>query len=392
MTVAVEMYRSVPRYLAARAAGSRAKGILAGPVAPLRLVDGPGPTLPAAGWARVRPRLAGICGSDLNTIAGTASFYFSALVSMPFVPGHEVVGTLLDACGDLPAGERVILSPVLACAARGIDPPCGPCAAGDTALCERVTAGHVRPGLQTGYCASTGGGWSGMLVAHRSQLHPVPDGLSDEAAVMVEPAACAVHAVRRARVPRDGTVLVVGAGTVGLLTIAALRAHAEAGRLISVAKHGRQAELALAFGASHVVSTSDALGAVRRATRAFRCAPERSPAFLLGGADVSFECAGSRAALDLALRATRARGRVVLAGMPAGADLSPAWFRELEVVGAYTGGAAFGDAVRLAEDAALGKLVSAAYPLAGWRQALDHAFSAGSLGSVKVVFDPRLDS
>ena len=50
------------------------------------------------------------------------------------------------------------------------------------------------------------------------------------------------------------------------------------------------------------------------------------------------------------------------------------------------------DAVlRLAEDGGLGKLVSAVYPLAGWRQALDHAFSAGSLGSVKVVFDPRLD-
>ena len=67
--------------------------------------------------------LSGICGSDLATIAGRSSFYFSPLVSLPFVPGHEVVGELLDDCEDLAAGQRVVLSSVLACAARGEDPP-----------------------------------------------------------------------------------------------------------------------------------------------------------------------------------------------------------------------------------------------------------------------------
>src|SRR5207244_1120660 len=147
-------------------------------------VSGDGPAGAGGGGVRVRPRLAGICGSDLATISGQTSFYFSPLVSMPFVPGHEVVGELFDDLDGMPAGTRVVLEPVLSCLARGLD-PCAACAAGNTSRCDRVTVGHVAPGLQTGYCADTGGGWGRMLVAHRSQLHPVPDALPDERAVLI---------------------------------------------------------------------------------------------------------------------------------------------------------------------------------------------------------------
>jgi threonine dehydrogenase-like Zn-dependent dehydrogenase len=389
VTLSLEIFRSVPRYLVARAVGDRLPGLLTGPVAALRLVHREEPAISAEGWARVRPLLAGICGSDLSTIAGESSFYFSALVSMPFVPGHEVVGELLDDVDGLAAGQRVLLDPLLSCAPRGIEPACGACARGEAGLCERVTGGHLSAGLQTGYCADTGGGWSEVLAAHRSQLHPVPEELSDEDAVMVEPLACAIHAVRRARVPRDGVVLVAGAGTVGLLTTLALRELSEAGRIVVVAKHAHQAALARELGATEVVSPRAALGAVRRATGAFRLHPERSSPFLLGGVDVSFDAAGSAATLDLALRATRSRGTVVLAGMPARVDLTPAWYRELEVIGAYSGAGCFGDAIPLAQSAGLGRLVSAAYPLESWREAVDHALGAGRLGAVKVAFRPQ---
>ncbi|HRK47558.1 MAG TPA: zinc-binding alcohol dehydrogenase, partial [Nocardioides sp.] len=98
----------------------------------------------------------------------------------------------------------------------------------------------------------------------------------------------------------------------------------------------------------------------------------------------------------------RAGGRVVLSGMPAAADLSAAWFRELEVVGTYassqsetlSNGESKG-AFDLAADLAvlepvvqLSKSV-ASYPLHRWREALDHAHAAGRLGTVKVAFDPR---
>jgi threonine dehydrogenase-like Zn-dependent dehydrogenase len=391
MTMCLEVHRSVPKYLGARTIGTKMPGLLAGALSPLRHVDRRDPQPPGDGWARLAPRMSGICGSDLNTLAGRSSLYFSALVSMPFVLGHEVVADLLDDVGELRAGQRAVIDPVLSCAPRGVTPPCPPCEEGQPWLCERVMAGHLRPGLQTGYCNSTGGGWAGMMLAHRTQLHAVPDDLADEAAVMIEPTACAIHAVRRAAIPPGATVLVVGAGTVGLLTVAAVRSLVPTARIIAVAKHGRQAAIAQDLGAT-VVSSDEALGAVRRATGAFRLRPELGLPFLLGGAHVSFECVGSRDSLDLALRATRGRGRIVLAGMPEGADLSPAWFRELELVGAYTGSGAFPEAIELVAEKELGRLVAEAYPLARYREAVDHAMSAGRLGSVKVVFDPRLDA
>jgi threonine dehydrogenase-like Zn-dependent dehydrogenase len=393
----VELFRSAPRFLAERALGSRVPGLVSSPLAPLRLVSVPDPQPTADGWARIRPRLAGICGSDLGTVSGTASFYFSALVSLPFVLGHEVVGDLVEDCGDLPAGTRVVLEPVLSCAARG-QPECESCRAGARGRCDRVTAGHVSPGLQTGYCRDTGGGWSRMFLAHRSQLHPVPDAMDDRVAVLIEPLACAVHTALRARIEPNADVLIVGAGTLGALTTLAVRELTPAGHVTVVAKHRRQRELAERLGASAIVPPDEAVNAVRRASHAIRLRPERGAPFLLGGVDVAVECSGSASGLDLALRTTSAGGRVVLSAIPAGGvDLTPAWFRELELVGAYTGGteiladgprATFDLATDLAARAPLADVVGGTYPLARWREAIDHALAGGRLGTAKVVFDP----
>src|SRR3712207_5330091 len=127
--------RSLPRYAAARVAGSFAPG-LGRRVGPLSLTDGAEPGLPGPGWHRVRPRLAGICGSHLATVDGKSSRYFQPLVSFPFGTGHEVVGELDD-------GTRVVLEPVLACPARGVIPQCGASAAGHTDRCERLAFGHL---------------------------------------------------------------------------------------------------------------------------------------------------------------------------------------------------------------------------------------------------------
>lgn len=404
--LALELFRSVPRYAAARAitAAGSVPGLLVGPLAPVRLLTRPEPEVRHPGWAQVKVHLSGICGSDLGAVTGSTSLYFAGVSSMPCVPGHEVVGTLTEACEDLPVGTRVVLDPVLACAARGLE-PCEQCAAGLTNRCDRVSVGHLRPGLQTGYCASTGGGWGERLVAHRSQMHVVPDGLSDTRAVLVEPLACAVRLAQQARVEEGQTVLVSGAGAVGLFATLALRELTPAGRIVVVAKHGTQASLARAFGATEVVQPAEALRGVRRLTQALTVqtrlpgvASRMDQEFLLGGVDVAVDAVGSAASLDLALRATRAGGRVVLSGMPAkGADLSPAWFRELDVVGTYSSnGDAFDTAIRLATTAPLGDgiggegdVLGAVYPLHRWREALDHASSAGRLGTVKVAFDPR---
>jgi threonine dehydrogenase-like Zn-dependent dehydrogenase len=240
-----------------------------------------------------------------------------------------------------------------------------------------------------------------MLVAHRTQLHPIPDDLPDERAVLVEPLACAVHAALRVRPEPGASVLVVGAGTVGLLTLLALRELTPVGRVLVVAKHPGQQAAARRFGATEVIGPKEATAAIRRSTHAQRLRPERGRSYLLGGVDSAVDCVGSASSLDLAVRTTRAGGRVVLAGMPAGGvDLAPVWFRELEVTGAYAAGTellpdgprdGFELASALAQQATLDGMVGATYPLSRWREALDHAFGAGRLGTLKVAFDPRKD-
>lgn len=390
---ALEIYRSVPRYIAARSLAARVPA-LAG-VAPLRLIDKSAPTKPTQEWARLRPILSGICGSDLATVGGHSSFYFSPLVSMPFTPGHEVVAELLEDVetvfdGPLKAGQRVVLDPQLPCATRGVE-PCEACLDGQPSRCDQVTLGHVSPGLQTGYCKDTGGGWSGELVAHPSQLHAVPDDLSDERAVLVEPLACAVRVAERAAPRGSDSVVIIGAGAVGLLTLLALRGRGFDGRITVVAKYPKQAALAHDLGATAVVGPAEITRSVRRNSHAVVLKPERGTSFLMGGADIVIECAGSSSGLDSALRITRAGGRIVLAGLPAGgADLTPLWFRELSLEGAYSGGPdAFRTALTLAADPRLAALPTSFHPLRHYREALEEAANAGKLGVGKVGFDLR---
>ena len=219
-------------------------------------------------------------------------------MSLPFVPGHEVVGELLDDCDDLKAGQRVVLSSVSGAPRGGRTRRASIARQVTFGRCDRVTAGDLKPGLQTGYCAETGGGWSRLMLAHRSQLWPVPDGMGDDRGA---DRAARVRDPRR--VPREdpcgGTVLVVGAGTVGILTLIAVKAFTHADHVIVSAKHQRQRAAASMAGADDVVRPEHAVKAVRRAEHAMKLTPERGMEFLLGGVDVAIECTGSRSALDL---------------------------------------------------------------------------------------------
>ena len=382
--------RTPLKYVAAHVAGSLAPGRGA-VVGPLRLADVDPVELPGPGWVRIRPRLAGICGSDLATIDGLSSRYFEPIVSFPFVPGHEVVADTAD-------DRRVVLEPVLGCVARGIDPPCPACGRGDLGNCERLAFGHLEPGLQSGFCADTGGGWSTFMVAHESQLHTVPDDLDDDAAVMIEPAACAVHAALRAGVAEGDVVVVLGAGTLGLLSVAALRQLTAAGTIIAAAKHPEQRRLAADLGAD-VVSTPDEMPRlVRRLTGSMAYGPQ-----LTGGADGVLDCVGSDSSIQQSLAVVKPRGRVTLVGMPAVVrlNLTTLWHRETELAGAYAYGTetmtdgrrvrTFDLAFDLVREAKLGRLVSATYPLAEYKAAIEHAANAGRRGAVKVAFDLRLE-
>jgi threonine dehydrogenase-like Zn-dependent dehydrogenase len=376
--------RKVAKYAAAAVAGRLAHGRGAR-VGPLRLaadVDEPVPPAGAEGWVRVRPRLAGICGSDLATIDGRSSRYFEPIVSFPFVPGHEIVGELDD-------GTRVVLQPTLTCAARGIDPMCASCAAGQTNRCEQTTFGHVSPGLQTGFCEDTGGGWGVSLVAHESQLHVVPDDLTDEAAVLVEPAACAVHAA--SLIPdvlgHPTVTAFIGAGTLGLLTLAAHRATTTGDLVVATAKHPEQRRWAKELGADRVVEPDALERAVRSSTRSLQFGSQ-----LTGGAQVVVDCVGSADSLAQALRVVAPGGTIVMVGMPGvtTVDLTSLWHREITLTGAYAYTAPdFAQAFELVRTKDLGRLLTATYSLDRFTEAIEHAANAGARGAVKIAFDLR---
>lgn len=145
---ALEFSRKEARYVAA-ALSSRLRPGSGAATGPLSMVETDPVDLPGPGWHRVQTRLAGICGSDLATVDGRSARYFEPWVSFPFVPGHEVVGLLED-------GSRVVLEPVLGHEARGFAPPFPGAAPGDGDDYRHLVSGHLEPGIQTGYCASTG--------------------------------------------------------------------------------------------------------------------------------------------------------------------------------------------------------------------------------------------
>jgi threonine dehydrogenase-like Zn-dependent dehydrogenase len=378
---ALEYRPSLPRLVASRALRRPVRGALT-------LTKCSIPRRPSAEWANVRPRLSGICGSDQALLGGRASPYLGALTSAPFVPGHEVVG---DVISGQKTGTRVVIEPALGCEVRGIAPPCVECLEGRYALCTNTAAGTISAGLQTGYCRDTGGGWSEGLVAHERQLHAVPDSLADEDAVLVEPLACAIHAVRETDPAPGSHVAVIGAGTIGLLVLATLRAVAPAAEVTCVAKYESQKLQALRFGAGHVTTPDRAAGDAARITGSRRLVGRLGHEFLLGGFDAVLDCVGSAASLRTAIEVARPRGRVMLVGMPGrvGIDLSLAWQRELEVRGVYAYRDNFAEALRMASEIRPGRLIADGWRLRDHERALEEARRGARNGHPKTVFDLR---
>ncbi len=375
---ALQIRRDVGRFGAARILGALSPSGAA-KVGPLEYRSIDAPACPGDGWHRVHTRLAGICGSDLSLVGGTASTYFEDWVSFPFVPGHEVVGELDD-------GTRVALEPVLGHAARGVAPPFdGACPADghDYAHLAVTSPQGVEPGIQTGFGCSTGGGWAPWFWAHESQLHRLDADMPDERAVLIEPFAGGIHAALLAAPTvadiESPVVAVLGAGTMGLAAVAGVKRYVPGARVVVGARNPHQRAHAEAIGADGSGESGE----------------------LTGGADVTIDAVGSSTSISDALRITRPRGRVVLLGMPARVDIDMTglWHREIELVGAYTYGTetladgtrttTFALAVDTVNAVRAEQLLSATYRLDDHVDALAHASVAGRRGAVKIAFDLR---
>lgn len=321
----------------------------------LRIDTGPVPE-PAPSEALVAITHAGICGSDLH-------YYRSGRVGAfelrePLVVGHEVVGVVADP-GDsgYAAGTPVAVHPAFPCGR------CPECRDGRQNVCR--TARYLGSAASTPH---TQGGMRELMPVAAERLRPLPDDLPLDRAVLAEPLAVALHAWGRAGDLTGRTVLVSGAGPIGLL---AVRAAVRLGAAEVWASDLLERPLALARE----------LGAARTVDLRTETVPRQ-------GFDVVLEAAGVPVAVTTAIRAVRRGGVVVQAGMvPAGpiqVELSELVTREVQLRGTFRFHAEFDDAIAmLAADPGFAPVVTDAYDLPDVVAAFDRA--ADPARSSKVV-------
>jgi L-iditol 2-dehydrogenase len=396
-------YRPV-RYLLTRYAARRRPRLALSPLGCVSLDDVEPPPLPGPEWVRVRPTLSGVCGSDLSAVMAHDSFTLEPFGAYPFTFGHENVGVVAEAgagAGAWAAGRRVVVNPMLSCAQRGLE-ACPACERGEYGLCRNTQEGVPGRGPMVGYCPGAGGGWSGSFVAHRSQLHAADD-LPDEVAVLADPLASALRPVLL-HPPRPGdSVLVIGGGTIGVLTVASLRATGWDGPIACLARYAFQAELATAAGADSVFRRADDVyrwaGSLPHA-KAYR--PTLAPRFVEGGPSLVFDTVGSESSVRDALSLTREGGRLVLVGAAAkvSADWTRLWYRQLTVAGIFAYGTApfrgadrdiYDSSLELLRGQAIARLglVTHVFALEEYRAALAAALDKGGHRSIKVAFRPE---
>ncbi len=374
------------------------------------------PQLPADDWVRVKTQLGGICGSDVALIdqRQPPNSILQAFSSMPFIFGHEnvsVVETLGPEAPDIWKGRRVCVEPTLGCRARGITPPCDRCREGEFCVCENFGAdaageAELPPGTSIGYNSRTGGSNGEYFVAHVSQLVPVPQGISDELALLTDPAACALHGVLRSDPDGMKNVLVYGAGTIGLCTVASLRAVGFDGRIDVVGRHNYQADLARDLGADRcLLLPTDRRSRFEQIAELTDATVHRvrfGNRMLVGGYDITYDCVGSKRSMNECLKWTRGRGQMVLAGTGhgGGVDLTPIWFSELDVKGIYGRQVENFDGRKLStyklvhEFMAEGKLpleplLTHRFAIGDYKRAYKTAMHKSAHKAVKVAFDFR---
>jgi threonine dehydrogenase-like Zn-dependent dehydrogenase len=362
---------SVPRYLLVRALGKRAPlGLL-----PLRLREIPDPE-PPVGWEKGKVLLSGICGSDLALLFGKSSPRLAPFFSFPAVLGHEIVAEV--------GGVRAAINPLLTCRERGL-PLCPACEKGEDALCQNVAEGNLAPGM-LGYHRDLPGGWGERIVVHPARVYPLPGDVPDERGLLAEPLAVVLRGLRLAAPEKDAKVLILGAGTVGLLALAALRILGHRGEIHVVARHKVQAQMARELGAAAVHASATEAAKIVGA-KSYR--PPIGPPASRGGFPFLIDAAGTESSLDQALWSAVEGGTILLLGAPGGVklDLSPLWFRGIRIIGTYTYSETdFRKAVEILPHAAgLEKIVTHTFPLTDYRSALT---TVRERKGIKVAFRP----
>jgi 2-desacetyl-2-hydroxyethyl bacteriochlorophyllide A dehydrogenase len=240
------------------------------------------------GEALVRTVAAGVCGSDTHALRGRHPF-----ISLPYTPGHEVVGVVSEVAHglttDLAVGQRVTVEPTLPCWS------CKQCRAGRENLCENLAFFG---------CGYPQGGMADFFTIATNRLHAVPDELDNRQAVLIEPLSTPVHAVRLAGPLEGKAVAVLGAGAIGLMVLSVALHHGASKVVVTDVLESKRRR-ALNLGAHAVVDArrADTVEEVRSA--------------LGESADVVFDCVAVQHTVGQAIAMALKAGTVVVVGVPA---------------------------------------------------------------------------
>jgi len=340
---AIQFKGSIPRYAFSTALGKLNDGFFYNSFSNVQLKDLPPPAPPNGEWVEVTPFYGGICGSDMGLILLKDSPYSSPLVSFPFVIGHENCGTISKVGSevkDLQEGMRVVIDPLLPCRTRGIKKICPACSQGNESRCANFTKGDISPGLMTGTCRDTGGSWSEVFVAHKSQVIPLPSKISWKSAALIDSFASALHPAARylPQSPKE-RILIIGGGPVGLCLVYALRALDFQGEISILTKYDFQAQAAKQAGADKVIPLSKETPELVAENYGLEMLkPLIGKSFPRGGVDFIFDCVGSSRSISDGLSWLKPGGNLLLVGLasfPRGIDWTPIWLKELNVRGIF---------------------------------------------------------
>jgi len=322
------------------------------------------------------------------------------------VLGHEVVGTVVKVGRKVTTrkvGDRVVLNPWLSCGPRGIDPACPECQEGQFSICRNFALGHIPPGIHTGNSSKATGGYAPYVPAHESMCIPIPDGVTDEQAVLADPFSVSLHGILK-RPPLPGRpALVYGCGTLGLLAIATLRHLHPDSRVFAVARFAHQRRLAERFGA-HVVLPHEPVATIVERVGAETGAEVLKPWYGLpwlygGGIDVIYDTVGFPETVEVGVRIADSRGAIVITGVeaPKRFEWTPLYFKEIAIVGSN----AFGveefegrraHAMEIYLDLVKSRRIDVTpilthrFTLDHWQQAFLACGQQGASGAVKVLF------
>ena len=323
----------------------------------------------------IRIGACGVCASDCKCWSGAKMFWGGddPWVKAPVIPGHEFFG-YVDEFGEGAAehfgvkqGDRVIAEQIVPCER------CRYCRGGKYWMCEV----HNIFGFQRQ--VADGGMSEFMRVPATARIHRIPAEISLEDAAIIEPLACAIHAVNRGDVQLDDVVVIAGAGPIGLMMVQVARLKTPR-KLVVIDMVPERRDLAREFGADVTIDpkAQDALAIVHGLTDGYGC-------------DVYIEASGSPVGVAQGLNLIRRLGRFVEFSV-FGSETSVDWSiigdrKELEVRGAHLGPYCYPIAIDLlARGLATSKgIVTNDYAFENWDEAIA---VANSLDSIKVLMKP----